>query len=264
MNTVPDRFTTAEPRAVLLDDRVAAAGVALRRSWPAARSAAPRRGTGRRRGGGRRGCPSVIASAPISKNARAVFAVIPSPPAEFSPLTTTQSGACSSRSAGKDRLEHLPAGAAHDVADEQELHPAGFSQPLAFGPCRSSRRQGSSSATGRARRCAACRVAATEGERVAVIGPNGAGKTTLLSILAGIQRPDEGTRQRAAGQGRLGPAAGGALRQAHRGREPAPVRAARALRRRRGRRRPHARADGPRATAPTTRSASSRAATASA
>ena len=36
-------------------------------------------------------------------------------------------------------------------------------------------------------------VAATQGERVAVIGPNGAGKTTLLSILAGIQRPDEGT-----------------------------------------------------------------------
>ncbi len=36
-------------------------------------------------------------------------------------------------------------------------------------------------------------VAAKEGERVAVIGPNGAGKTTLLSILAGIQRPDEGT-----------------------------------------------------------------------
>jgi ABC-2 type transport system ATP-binding protein len=36
-------------------------------------------------------------------------------------------------------------------------------------------------------------VAASEGERVAVIGPNGAGKTTLLSILAGIQRPDEGS-----------------------------------------------------------------------
>jgi ABC-2 type transport system ATP-binding protein len=34
---------------------------------------------------------------------------------------------------------------------------------------------------------------AAEGERVAVIGPNGAGKTTLLSILAGIQRPTEGT-----------------------------------------------------------------------
>jgi len=33
---------------------------------------------------------------------------------------------------------------------------------------------------------------ASRGERVAVIGPNGAGKTTLLSIIAGIQKPDEG------------------------------------------------------------------------
>jgi len=33
---------------------------------------------------------------------------------------------------------------------------------------------------------------AMPGERVAIIGPNGAGKTTLLSILAGIQRSDEG------------------------------------------------------------------------
>ena len=36
-------------------------------------------------------------------------------------------------------------------------------------------------------------VSAQRGEKVAVIGPNGAGKTTLLSILAGIQKPDEGT-----------------------------------------------------------------------
>ena len=36
-------------------------------------------------------------------------------------------------------------------------------------------------------------VSARRGERVAIIGPNGAGKTTLLSILAGIQKPDEGT-----------------------------------------------------------------------
>jgi ABC-2 type transport system ATP-binding protein len=36
-------------------------------------------------------------------------------------------------------------------------------------------------------------LAAGRGELVAVIGPNGAGKTTLLSILAGIQRLDEGT-----------------------------------------------------------------------
>jgi len=39
---------------------------------------------------------------------------------------------------------------------------------------------------------------ANSGEKVAVIGPNGAGKTTLLSILAGIQKADEGTVNRAA------------------------------------------------------------------
>jgi len=36
-------------------------------------------------------------------------------------------------------------------------------------------------------------ISAGRGELVAVIGPNGAGKTTLLSIIAGVQRPDEGT-----------------------------------------------------------------------
>jgi ABC-2 type transport system ATP-binding protein len=36
-------------------------------------------------------------------------------------------------------------------------------------------------------------LSARPGELVAIIGPNGAGKTTLLSILAGIQRADEGS-----------------------------------------------------------------------
>jgi ABC-2 type transport system ATP-binding protein len=38
---------------------------------------------------------------------------------------------------------------------------------------------------------------AARGELVAIIGPNGAGKTTLLSILAGIQRPDDGSVSKA-------------------------------------------------------------------
>ncbi|HEV2874873.1 MAG TPA: ABC transporter ATP-binding protein [Thermoleophilaceae bacterium] len=40
-------------------------------------------------------------------------------------------------------------------------------------------------------------LSAGRGELVAVIGPNGAGKTTLLSILAGIQRADEGVVEEA-------------------------------------------------------------------
>ena len=36
-------------------------------------------------------------------------------------------------------------------------------------------------------------VAVNRGEVVGVVGPNGCGKTTLLRIIAGIERPDEGT-----------------------------------------------------------------------
>jgi ABC-2 type transport system ATP-binding protein len=43
-------------------------------------------------------------------------------------------------------------------------------------------------------------LTAARGELVAVIGPNGAGKTTLLSILAGIQRPDEGSVSKTKGE----------------------------------------------------------------
>jgi ABC-2 type transport system ATP-binding protein len=43
-------------------------------------------------------------------------------------------------------------------------------------------------------------LSAGRGELVAIIGPNGAGKTTLLSILAGIQRADEGSVSKARGE----------------------------------------------------------------
>ena len=67
------------------------------------------------------------------------------------------------------------------------------------------------------------------GELVAIIGPNGAGKTTLLSILAGVLDASEGEIAGARTvRGRLGAAAAGALLEAVGGREPAPVRAARA------------------------------------
>ncbi len=45
---------------------------------------------------------------------------------------------------------------------------------------------------------------AAPGERVAITGPNGAGKTTMLTILAGIQRPTEGTVGQPVGGGRIG------------------------------------------------------------
>jgi ATPase subunit of ABC transporter with duplicated ATPase domains len=37
-----------------------------------------------------------------------------------------------------------------------------------------------------------------EGDRIGVVGDNGAGKTTMVRILAGVDEPDLGQRNRAA------------------------------------------------------------------
>ena len=55
-----------------------------------------------------------------ANSSSASFGVMPMPPAAFSPLTTTKSGASSSRSAGSSVSSAAPAGAADDVADEED------------------------------------------------------------------------------------------------------------------------------------------------
>ena len=54
--------------------------------------------------------------------------------------------------------------------------------------CHCSSSRTSRPATGRCRRCTACRWAVDEGEIVAVLGANGAGKTTTLRAVSGTVR----------------------------------------------------------------------------
>src|SRR5918995_436936 len=112
-----------------------------------------------------------MASAPISSSSRAVFWVIPTPPAEFSPFTTTKSGWCASRIPGKS-----------EASVRRPMPPTTSPTKRSFTASDSANLRAVETAT----------VTAGAGELVAVIGPNGAGKTTLLSILAGIQQPDAG------------------------------------------------------------------------
>ena len=38
-----------------------------------------------------------------------------------------------------------------------------------------------------------------DGEKIGIVGPNGAGKSTLVRLLAGVDKPDDGTIARARG-----------------------------------------------------------------
>ena len=64
--------------------------------------------------------PSVIASTPAANSSSAIFGVMPSPPAAFSPLTTTNVG-CVALAQHRQAVEQrAPADAADEVADEQD------------------------------------------------------------------------------------------------------------------------------------------------
>src|ERR687889_1286656 len=135
-----------------------------------------------------------MASAPISSSSRAVFCVIPTPPAAFSPFTTTKSGSCSSRMAGSSAASvrrpmpptTSPTNRSFTTGDSANLL-AVETTTVTLAAEGLVKRYGDRVAL------RGVSLSARPGELVAIIGPNGAGKTTLLSILAGIQRPDEGS-----------------------------------------------------------------------
>src|SRR3954463_9645267 len=125
-----------------------------------------------------------------------VLRVIPSPPAEFSPLTTTTSGAWRSRSPGIARASPARPGLPTTSATNST-----FIRALPYPPSRSVPQvsgqepgapvisvQGLSKRFGDRLALRDVGFEARPGELLAVIGPNGAGKTTLLSILAGIRK----------------------------------------------------------------------------
>src|SRR3954462_11268110 len=164
-----------------------------------------------------------MASTPRSNIPRAMRSVIPTPPAEFSPFTTTKSGACCSLSPGSSDSRarrpgppttsltnssltlrdsfSLPATVAAMHRPAAAAEPA--SGPASGGPVLEARdlvkRFGDRTAL------RGVTISARRGELVAVIGPNGAGKTTLLSILAGIQRADSGSISKSPGEIGWGP-----------------------------------------------------------
>src|SRR3954452_12406235 len=132
---------------------------------------------------------------------------MPRPPAEFSPLTTTKSGSCSSCSPGRSDSTACRPGlptmsptnssfteSQAIVGAMQQGAPAASPAPAAGAVLEARdlvKRYGEREAL------RGVSLSAAAGELVAGIGPNGAGKTTLLSILAGIQKPDAGSVSKA-------------------------------------------------------------------
>src|SRR5689334_872171 len=118
---------------------------------------------------------------------------MPTPPAAFSPFTTTKSGWCSSLSRGRTAASALrpipattsPTNRSFTGSDSANLRPV-ETVITTLAARDLVKRYGEREAL------RGVSLSAGRGELVAVIGPNGAGKTTLLSILAGIQKPDSG------------------------------------------------------------------------
>src|SRR5918996_2277108 len=134
-----------------------------------------------------------MASTPSPSSSRAVLRVMPSPPAAFSPFTTTKSGRCWSRSPGSSAASvrrpmpptTSPTKRSFTAGDSANLR-AVETATVTLAARDLVKRYGDRAAL------RGVSLSAGRGDLVAVIGPNGAGKTTLLSILAGIQQPDEG------------------------------------------------------------------------
>src|SRR3954451_2070342 len=119
---------------------------------------------------------------------------MPRPPAEFSPFTTTKSGSWRSFSPGSSDSTACRPGLPTMSPTNSSFTGAeaivGAMQPVLEARDLVKR-------YGEREALRGVSLSAEAGELVAIIGPNGAGKTTLLSILASIQKPDEGSVSRA-------------------------------------------------------------------
>src|SRR4051812_23219968 len=142
-----------------------------------------------------------MASAPRSKNPRAIRSVIPTPPAAFSPFTTTKSGSWRSRSCGSSsssaRRPGLPTTSPTKSSFTGKYRSRGVALAADTAVLEAN---GLVKRFGERVALREVSLRAQRGGLVAVIGPNGAGKTTLLSILAGIQNADAGTVSRNRGE----------------------------------------------------------------